>query len=284
MRIITLMFAVVLVTATALPQQGAAPAFKQSSNGSCQGRDCKIAIVDSHAALEGMHYLQHGVAEAEARRQMQALFREYSATAHLDALLDVSSPSSPVLWASSGVNITKEIIAGYDAGGKLHNGEAVLPATKVGIINIQGAIVQCAEGQRDFDILQKQFAPKRAELESLKKEIDDLQTQLTSGDGNVRSDLQARIDHKKASLQRTYEDANKDFQSQQDQIANRIVQKQVKVLDEYAKANKFDIILDTSTISQNPQQLQNATLVGSLRFEDFAGQDITLAIIGRYDN
>ena len=39
-------------------------------------------------------------------------------------------------------------------------------ATKVGIINIQAAIVNSNEGQRDFESLQKKFDPKRAELEN----------------------------------------------------------------------------------------------------------------------
>jgi outer membrane protein len=34
--------------------------------------------------------------------------------------------------------------------------------TKVGIINIQAAIVNSNEGQRDFETLQKKFDPKRA--------------------------------------------------------------------------------------------------------------------------
>ena len=38
---------------------------------------------------------------------------------------------------------------------------AVPAATKVGIVNIQAAIVNSNEGQRDFEDLQKKFDPKR---------------------------------------------------------------------------------------------------------------------------
>jgi outer membrane protein len=127
---------------------------------------------------------------------------------------------------------------------------AASQATKVGIINIQAAIVNSNEGQRDFESLQKKFDPKRQELEGLNKEIDDLQkkfnTQQDKLSDDARNDLLKQIDSKKKTLQRSYEDANTDIQGQQNEIANRIGQKMVEVLDKYAKDNGFTLILDVS--------------------------------------
>ena len=121
---------------------------------------------------------------------------------------------------------------------------------KVGIVNLQAAIINTNEGQRDFEGLQKKFDPKRVELESLKKEVDDLQkkfnTQADKLSDEARAELLKQIDSKKKILQRSYEDSNADFQAQQDEIANRIVQKLVEVLDKYAKENSFTVILDVS--------------------------------------
>jgi outer membrane protein len=123
-------------------------------------------------------------------------------------------------------------------------------ATKVGIINIQAAIVNSNEGQRDFESLQKKFDPKRAELETLNKEVDELQKKFNAqGDklnDEARGDLLKQIDSKKKILQRSYEDANTDVQAQQNDIANRIGQKLVGVLDKFAKDNGFTVILDVS--------------------------------------
>jgi outer membrane protein len=123
-------------------------------------------------------------------------------------------------------------------------------ATKVGIINIQAAIVNSNEGQRDFENLQKKFDPKRAELENLNKEVDELQKKFNAqGDklnDEARGDLLKQIDSKKKILQRNYEDANTDVQAQQNEIANRIGQKLVGVLDKFAKDNGFTVILDVS--------------------------------------
>src|SRR6266545_1356460 len=67
------------------------------------------------------------------------------------------------------------------------SGAAAVPAptgtSKIGIIDIQGAIVTTNEGQREFQTLQKKFEPKRGELENLNKEVEDLKKQLnTQGD------------------------------------------------------------------------------------------------------
>jgi len=121
---------------------------------------------------------------------------------------------------------------------------------KVAIVNLQAAIVNTNEGQRDFEGLQKKFDPKRTELENLKKEVDDLQkkfnTQADKLNDEARADLLKQIDAKKKTLQRSYEDSNADFQAQQDEIANRIVQKLVEVLDKFAKDNGYTVVLDVS--------------------------------------
>ncbi len=71
----------------------------------------------------------------------------------------------------------------------------------------------------------------------------------TQGDklnDEARGDLLKQIDSKKKILQRNYEDANTDIQAQQNEIANRIGQKLVEVLDKFAKDNNFTLILDVS--------------------------------------
>jgi outer membrane protein len=144
----------------------------------------------------------------------------------------------------------------------------------VGIVNIQAAIVNSNEGQRDFEALQKKFDPKRTELENLNKEIDELQKKFnTQGDklnDEARGDLLKQIDAKKKTLQRNYEDANTDVQAQQNEIANRIGQKLVEVLDKYAKDNNYTLILDVS--GQTSPVLWAANSV-----------DITKAVVDAYN-
>ena len=139
-------------------------------------------------------------------------------------------------------------------------GNAAAPANqtgapKIGIINIQEAILATNEGQRDFSALQKKFEPKQTELNALNKEIEGLKSQLqTQGDKlneEARNSLMKNIDTKTKSLQRQAEDAQGDFQNQQGEIANRIGGKIMDVIDKYAKQNGYTVILDASN-QQSP--------------------------------
>jgi len=127
--------------------------------------------------------------------------------------------------------------------------------TKIGIINVQQAIVLTNEGKRDLEALETKFTPKRNELQNLQKEIEDMKKQLsTQGDKmneEARAKLTRDIDTKQKSLQRSLEDAQQDFQQQQGEIVNRIGTKMMEVLDKYAKANSFAVVLDVSN-QQSP--------------------------------
>ena len=122
--------------------------------------------------------------------------------------------------------------------------------TKVGIINMQTAIVATNEGQRDFENLQKKFEPKRNELKSLGDELDSLKKQLdTQGsklNDDARADLVKKIEAKQKTMTRDSEDAQTDFTAQQNEVAGKIVQKMIPVVNKYAKENALGLILDAT--------------------------------------
>jgi outer membrane protein len=125
--------------------------------------------------------------------------------------------------------------------------------TKIGIINIQAAIVTSNEGQRDFSSLSQKFAPKEAELKQMSTELDDLKKQLETQRDKLNEDAQGNlarnIKAKETALQRAFQDAQEEFQGQQSELAQRIGQKMMQTLDKYARDNGFAVILDVS----NPQ-------------------------------
>ena len=122
--------------------------------------------------------------------------------------------------------------------------------TRLGIINIQNAIVMTNEGRRDFEALQKKFEPTQSTLNNLSQEIDNLKKQLQAQGDKLneqsRADMVKNIETKQKSLQRQAEDAQADFQGQQSEIANRIGGKLLEVLDKFAKQNGYSLILDVS--------------------------------------
>src|SRR5882757_67344 len=124
------------------------------------------------------------------------------------------------------------------------------PGTKVGIINMQTAIVATNEGQRDFEALAKKFEPKRTELKGISDELDSMKKQLdTQGsklNDDTRADLVKKIEAKQKSLTRASEDAQSDLQAQQNEIAQKIVQKMGPVIGKYATDNSLGMILDAT--------------------------------------
>jgi outer membrane protein len=121
---------------------------------------------------------------------------------------------------------------------------------KVGTINVEQAIFATNEGQRDFEALNKKLEPKQTELKGMNDEVDSLKKQLsTQGDklsGDARATLVKQVEQKQKSLERSVQDARDDAQNQQNEIAQRILQKMAPLLVKYAGENGFGIIFDTS--------------------------------------
>lgn len=127
---------------------------------------------------------------------------------------------------------------------------AVTP-TKIGIINIKGAIVASNEGQRDFEALQKRFDPKNAELKQRNDEIEALKKQLqTQGDkmnDDARNNLIRQVEQKQTALKRFVEDTQAELNDQQNTLARSIGMKLMKTLDKFARDNSYAVIIDISS-------------------------------------
>ena len=138
------------------------------------------------------------------------------------------------------------------AGADPTPGPAITGATgtKIGTINIEQAIFATNEGQRDFEALRKKMEPKDTELKGMNDEVDSLKKQLnTQGEklnDEARATLVKQVEQKQKSLERAMQDARDDLQNQQNDIAQRILQKMAPLLVKYAGDNGFGVIMDTS--------------------------------------
>jgi outer membrane protein len=162
-----------------------------------------------------------------------------SVAALLSAGAVAQSPAAPTNAAPS-TSTTNSVIAG---------------PTKVAIINIQAAIANTNEGQRDLDALQKKFEPKQIELKSLSDEVDNLKKQLAAQTDKLNEDERGKrvqaIESKQKTLQRNLEDAQNEYQTQSNEIAQRIGSKLMQSLDGYAKQNGYAVVIDISS-QQSP--------------------------------
>ncbi|MGA2922688.1 MAG: OmpH family outer membrane protein [Candidatus Sulfotelmatobacter sp.] len=122
--------------------------------------------------------------------------------------------------------------------------------TKLGTINIEQAVMGTNEGQRDFEVLRKKLEPKQNELKAQNDELESLQKQLqTQGDKlneDARATLVKQIETKKKSFDRSVQDAQEDFQNQQKEIFQRILQKMAPVIVKHAQEGGFALVMDTS--------------------------------------
>jgi outer membrane protein len=192
--------------------------------------------------------------------------RTYVSTAVLTLVLGTLSMAQTAPAAGAAATPASTTTAATTPGG-----------VKVGIIDIQQAIIATNEGARDFDTLQKKFEPKRNELNGLNADVENLKKQLnTQGDkmnAEARDALVKQIETKQKTLQRTGEDAKNDYEQQQNEIAQRILQKMAPVIDKYAKANGYGLLFDSS----------NPWPQGPLLWAT-AGVDLTKAVVDAYNS
>src|SRR5580692_7880131 len=170
--------------------------------------------------------------------------RTYVSTAVLTLVLGTLSMAQTAPAAGAAATPASTTTAATTPGG-----------VKVGIIDIQQAIIATNEGARDFDTLKKQ-----------------LNTQGDKMNAEARDALVKQIEAKQKTLQRTGEDAKNDYEQQQNEIAQRILQKMAPVIDKYAKSNGYGLLFDSS----------NPWPQGPLLWAT-AGVDLTKAIVDAYN-
>jgi outer membrane protein len=127
---------------------------------------------------------------------------------------------------------------------------AAPPPTKVGVIQIQAALVSTKDGQKAVQELNAKLEPRKKDLERKAAEIRELQDKLQRG-GNAmaqaaKEDLTRTIDRKTTSYNRDMQDAQDEADGEQRKLLDELGQKMMQVIDKYSTANGFSLILDVS--------------------------------------
>lgn len=119
------------------------------------------------------------------------------------------------------------------------------PQARVAIIDIQKAVTSTRDGklaeaelQRKFEPMQRQFAQDQSEIEALRQEI-------------LKSPSQA-LQEKFKTLTETYnrhmQDARQKFEVERKLVVKDLTAKLMVVAGDFAKQNRFDTILDGSSV------------------------------------
>jgi len=146
--------------------------------------------------------------------------------------------------------------------------------TKVAIINVQGAIVATKDGAKARDAIREKYEPRAKQIEALNNEIQKLRNQLATlantASQETRDKISREIDDKQKKLQWDSEDLQNELQQEEGRLVNEIGQRMMQIIDEYAKAQGFALVLDVSS--------QQSPVVWAAN-----GIDITQQIVELYD-
>jgi outer membrane protein len=155
---------------------------------------------------------------------------------------------------------------------------------KIGIINIQQVIAETAEGKQAFAELRNKYAPRQEDLQKQQQQVENLrqqiQRQATTLSETERLRLSRELSEKQKLYSRAAEDAQADFQDDRQDVITRIGQKMVRVIDEYAKENGYELVMDAQMPVYGESQNYTAQIPVYYASEDV---DISKQIIKRYD-
>ena len=130
-------------------------------------------------------------------------------------------------------------------------GQTQVPSTKVGIINIQSALLSTQDGKKAVGELQAKFEPTSKKLEGMRDEINSMQAELSKGSNTMgderRRELARDIDQKTRELNRAQEDAQQEFQAEQEKLLQELYQRMNAVINKYSNDHAYSLILDISS-------------------------------------
>lgn len=129
---------------------------------------------------------------------------------------------------------------------------AAAASDKVAVVDIQQAIIGTAEGKQALQDLQKKYQPRETEINQRQDDVQNLQQQLQKQMTTLSADEQRRMQHdlqeKQTVLQRLEQDAQSSFQYDRDTVMRELGQKMVKVIDQYASAHGYALVIDGSQV------------------------------------
>lgn len=148
-----------------------------------------------------------------------------------------------------------------------------IPA-KIALVAFEQAVFATNEGQRAVQDVQKKYAPKKAEIDTLSQEVDTLKKELQSAPATLtdeqRSTKLKSIDSKEKELNREAEDAQTAYNSDLQAAYGTVAKKVSVTLKDYVAKNGFTLLLDVSNQQSNVMWALPST-------------DVTKAVVDAYN-
>ena len=124
------------------------------------------------------------------------------------------------------------------------------PGIKIGIINVQLAMVRTQEGRKASEELQARFSPRQAELQKLQEEIRGLEDQIRAQERTLSDEARVQIvrdiEVKRKQGTRLQQDLQEDYEDAQTNVINQLGEKMQRVIDRHARENSLNLIFNVS--------------------------------------
>lgn len=146
---------------------------------------------------------------------------------------------------------------------------------KVGIVDMERAIVQSAEGKKAEAAFTGKLEAYRKDIESKQQQLDSTQNKLKTQDRLLAADVKATltkdVERLQTEITRGQEDAQKELDTLRSDLMKPIAEAAETALNAYAKQEGYTLIIDSS----NPQN----TMIIAVN----PGADITETVIKLID-
>jgi outer membrane protein len=122
---------------------------------------------------------------------------------------------------------------------------------KVGIVNLQRAVLESAEIKKASAAMELKYKPRQTDAQKIEKELQDIQNQLQAGAGKLspaaEADLTSRGQRRQRELQRMSEDLQNDVDRERNEILGKSSQQMQGVVRKLAEDKGLDLVVDSTT-------------------------------------
>ena len=127
-------------------------------------------------------------------------------------------------------------------------GHVATAQTKVGVINLQKAVLESAEIKAASAAMEARYKPRVSAIETLDKEIASISQNLQSNAGKLtpqaEADLNAQGTRKQRDVQRLRDDLQADVDRDRNEILQKASVKMSEVVKKLAEEKGLDVVVD----------------------------------------
>jgi outer membrane protein len=127
-------------------------------------------------------------------------------------------------------------------------GNIAAAQTKVGVINLQKAVLESAEIKAASAAMEARYKPRVAQIEQLQKDIAAISDNLQKNSGKLtpqaEASMQADGQRKQRDAQRLQEDLQADVERERNDILSKSSAKMQAVVKQVAEGKGLDIVID----------------------------------------